>query len=61
MSFYSLNTSKIIQIFLSLHSYECSNIKNICDVLVAVVYSLFNNVLSNLDYTALNDHPTVNQ
>jgi len=45
MSFDSLNTSKIIQIFLSLHSYVCSNIKNIYDV-VAVVYSLFNNAVS---------------
>jgi hypothetical protein len=60
MSFYSLNTSKIIQIFIFFHSYVCSNTKKICDV-VAVVYSLFNNAVSNLDYTASNDHMTVIQ
>lgn len=38
MSFYGLNTSKIIQIFPSFHSYVYSNIKNICDVVVAAIY-----------------------
>jgi len=35
------------------------HIKNICDV--AAVYSLCNNAVSNLHYTASNDHMTVNQ
>ena len=62
MSFYGLNTSKIIQIFLSFHSHVvCSNIKNICDVDVAVIYSWFNNAVSNMDCTASNDYMTGNQ
>jgi hypothetical protein len=59
--FYILNTSKITQIFLSFNSYVYSNIKDICDVVVAVVYSVFTNAVSNLDYTASNYHMTVNK